>query len=547
LKNNEPGREALAHKCYNNRMTKHNYYKGYSTPRQLKLPLDLERIIDISDPVYSFSEIVDCIDFAKYFAVKERRTGRPRYNPTTMLKIVLFSFMENGYLSLRNIEKSCKTDIRYMWLLDGMEAPTFATFGNFIRDELTSSIEDIFLAINTVIFERDSVDLTHTYIDGTKIEANANKYTWVWKKSCIKNRDKMFLKISELIKEINSDDLSFLGIRFEPREEYAVEYLELLIDKYKDIYSLTPDSFASGRGHRKTPQQRRYQKLVELKDRLIRYSESIDICGEYRNSYSKTDHSASFMRVKTDYMGNDQLLPAYNMQMAICDEYIAAVDVKQYASDMECFMPLMEKFNEFYGHYPKYPVADAGYGSFNNYIYCQEHGMEKYMKFPMFEKETRDSKYRNNPYRAVNFAIDKKGDLRCPGGRKFALKRNQAIRGNKYGRTEEIYECENCEGCEHKEKCCPRVKGNRTVQINRELTSVHEEVVKNLGSIHGALLCMNRSIQAEGTYGAIKWDRSYKRAYRRGLESINLEFYLISCGYNLYKYHNKAKRNVLSA
>ena len=163
--------------------------------RQLKLPLDIEKTIDISDPVYSFSEIVDSIDFTSYFAVEESKTGRPKYNPTIMLKIVLFSFMENGYLSLRKIEKSCKTDIRYMWLLDGMAAPSFATFGNFIRDELTDSIENIFLAINQVIFEKDKVDLEHVYIDGTKIEANANKYTWVWKKSCTKNRDKVFVKM----------------------------------------------------------------------------------------------------------------------------------------------------------------------------------------------------------------------------------------------------------------------------------------------------------------------------------------------------------------
>lgn len=528
-------------------MQKQNHTTVNCNPRQLKLPLDLERIIDISDPVYSFSEVVDCIDFTEFFAIKERKTGRPRYNPTTMLKVILFSFMENGYLSLRNIEKSCKTDIRYMWLLDGMEAPTFATFGNFIRDELTDSIEDIFLAINKVIFEKESVDLDHAYIDGTKIEANANKYTWVWKKSCIKNRDKVFLKLTELIEDINQNELNLLGIRFETREEYAVEFLDDIIFKYQAIYGLNPATFISGRGHRKSAQQRRYEKLVECRNRLTRYADSIQICGEHRNSYSKTDHSASFMRIKTDYMGNDQLLPAYNMQMAICEEYIAAVDVKQYASDMECFVPLMEKFNELYGHYPKYPVADAGYGSFNNYIYCQEHGMEKYMKFPMFEKETKDAKYKTNPYRAVNFKIDEQGNLRCPAGKKFVFKFNRAVRGNKYGRKEEVYECENCEGCEHKERCCPRASGNRSVQINRELTAVHEEVLHNLCSIHGALLCMNRSIQSEGAYGVIKWDRSYKRAYRRGLESIILEFYLISCGFNLYKYHNKSKRASLAA
>ena len=208
------------------------------TVRQLKLPLEIEKIIDISDPVYSFGEIVDSIDFTKYFAVKESKTGRPRYNSTIMLKVILFSFMENGYLSLRNIEKSCKTDIRYMWLLDGMAAPTFATFGNFIRDELTESIEDIFLAINNVIFEKDKVDLEHVYIDGTKIEANANKYTWVWKNSCTKNRDKVFLKVTELLEEINTKELAFLDVKFETRSEYAIEYLDVILETYAGLYDL---------------------------------------------------------------------------------------------------------------------------------------------------------------------------------------------------------------------------------------------------------------------------------------------------------------------
>ena len=512
------------------------------TSSQLKLPLEIEKIIDISDPVYSFGEIVDSIDFTSHFALKESKTGRPRYNSTVMLKIILFSFMENGYLSLRNIEKSCKTDIRYMWLLDGMAAPSFATFGNFIRDELTSSIEDIFLLINQAIFKKDKVDLTHAYIDGTKIEANANKYTWVWKNSCITNRDKVFAKVTQLLEKINSEELSFLNIRFETRSEYAIEYLDNLLNRYVAIYQLDSQSFVSGKGHKKTIQQRHFQMLKEYKERLEKYAHHIEICGETRNSYSKTDQSATFMRIKTDYMGNDQLLPAYNMQAAVCDEYIAAIDVKQYASDMDCFVPLMDKFNKLYGCYPKYPIADAGYGSFNNYLFCEEHGMEKYMKFTMFEKETKDKKYKDNPYRATNFKRDTEGNLICPNNRKFQFKYTQKVRGNKYGRTEEIYECESCEGCIHKEKCRPRAKGNRRIQMNRELTSIHKEVVGNLCSVHGALLCMNRSIQSEGAFGIMKWDRSYKRAFRRGLESVILEFYLISCGFNLYKYHNKKNR-----
>jgi hypothetical protein len=353
----------------------------------------------------------------------------------------------------------------------------------------------------------------------------------------------VFLKLSELIREINQDIAPF-GLRFEEREEYAVEYVEQLLSNYKAIMNLNPAEFITGRGHRKTPEQRIFQQIDSYLERLKRYAMSIEICGEERNSYSKTDHDAAFMRVKNDYMGNGQLLPSYNMQIGICDEYIAVVDAKQYASDMECFAPLMDKFSSIYGHYPKYPVADAGYGSYNNYLYCHEKGMEKFMKFTMFEKETKSEEYRTNPYRAVNFTQDAEGNPICPNGRKFIHKLTRHVRGNQYGRTEEIYECESCEGCPHKEKCCPRAKGNRSIRMNQELTAIHQEVVNNLQTVHGALLCMNRSIEAEGTFGVMKWDRSYERACRRGIKNVNLEFHLIACGFNLYKYHNRRqKRN----
>ena len=523
----------------NNQNTMYNF-----TSKQLKLPLDLERIIDICDPVYTFSEVIDHVDLKKYLAAKDSKNGRPRCDSVKMLKIILFAFMEHGYVSVRTLEKLCKTDIRYMWLLDEMPAPSFMTFCNFIKDELSVSIGSIFKAINTYIFEKDHVDLEHVYIDGTKITANANRYTWVWKKSCITNRDKVFLKLTELIRQINTD-IAPLGIKFEEREEYAIEYVEQILSEYGKLKNLDPSSFVTGKGRHKTPEQRTYQLIESYLKRLMQYARSIQICGESRNSYSKTDKSATFMRVKTDYMGNDQLLPSYNMQVGICDEYIAVVDAKQYASDMDCFAPLMDKFKDLYGYYPKYPVADAGYGSYNNYLFCEEHGMEKFMKFTMFEKETKDPQYHNDPYRAVNFKRNDAGDLICPNGRKFVYKYSKHVKYNKYGRTEDIYECESCEGCPFKKECCPRASNNRSIRMNKELTSIHEEVLNNLCSIHGALLFMNRSIQAEGTYGVVKWDRSYSRAFRRGIENIILEFTLISCGFNIYKYHNKRKRQMI--
>ena len=523
-------------------MQKPNSTEIHYTPIQLKLPLEIERIIDISDPVYSFNEILDHIDLKEFLAAKECRTGRPRCDTEKMLKIVLFSFMENGYLSLRNIEKACRTDIRYMWLLDGMKSPSYVTFGNFIKNELGESVEEIFHTVNQVIFESKHVDTDHAYIDGTKIEANANKYTWVWKKSCTRNREKVFEKITDLIERINVEDLMYLGVKLEARTEYAIEYVDQMLESYRRAMNLDESAFVNGKGHHKSPAQRKYQELKGYRERLKNYAKHIEICGEARNSYSKTDHGATFMRVKRDYMGNDQLLPVYNMQAVICDEYIAAIDARQYASDMDCFVPLMEKFREIYGHYPKYPVADAGYGSYNNYLYCQEHGMEKYMKFTMYDKESMDPKYREDPFRAVNFKQGSDGNPVCPNGKRFIFKYTRQVRGNKYGRAEELYECENCEGCLLKDKCS-KSDGNRTIRINRELTAIHKEVLENLDSVHGALLRMNRSIQAEGTYGSMKWNRSYKRAFRRGLKDVILEFTLIAIGFNLWKYHNKTRRS----
>ena len=523
-------------------MKSNKYTDCYYTTRQLKLPLEIEKIIDITDPVYTFCDVMDHIDLKKYLAIKDRRTGRPRCDSIKLLKVILFAFMENGVSSLRDIEKLCKTDIRYMYLLDEMKAPSFATFGNFIRNELTDSIENIFSAVNAYIFEKENVDLEHVYIDGTKIEANANRYTWVWKKSCINNRNRVFEKVSAWIDKVNTNILAFHNVKIEKREEYAVEYLDEILTLFRKLTSIDVSTFVHGSGHRKTVEQRLYEEAASYSSRLKKYAKHIQICGDSRNSYSKTDHDATFMRLKRDHMGNDQLLPAYNMQVAVCDEYIAVVDVKPYASDMDCFIPLIEKFKDLYDHYPKYPVADASYGSYNNYLYCEEHGMEKFMKFTMFNKETKDKKYQTNPYRITNFKRDEEGNLICPNGKKFLYKYDRRVRGNKYGRTEEIYECEDCTECPYKQDCCKRANGNRTARLNRELTAFHKEVIDNLESTHGALLCTNRSIQSEGTFGIIKWDRSYKRLFRRGKKSVILELTLISCGFNLYKYHNKKNR-----
>lgn len=190
-----------------------------------------------------------------------------------------------------------------------------------MKDYLVNCIDDIPSKINSYIFKQEQVDLSHIYIDGTKITANASKYSWVWKKSSVKNRDKVFNKITELLNEINKIT-SMQGVKFEIRTEYAIEYMKQITEQYVELVCIKPECIVRGKGHRKTPEQRNYDMLVEYTEKLKKYAKHINICGESRNSYSKTDSDATFFRIKRDYMGNDQLLPGYNFQLGICVTFI---------------------------------------------------------------------------------------------------------------------------------------------------------------------------------------------------------------------------------
>ena len=483
-----------------------------------------------------FDRLMEEAGIEKYVRTEMgRRPGRPGYNPVKMLKTVLFGFMDKGRISLRDLEDSCKVNLRYQYLMDG-EKPSYRSFGYFMAD-LGERVEDLFYGINGALIRKEKIDLEHLYIDGTKLEANANKYTFVWKKGTEKSRYKLFSLVTELLEAMNAE-LRYERLKLATNAEYEPEYLEEVLEGYLAHYGMTEEGFVHGRGQRKTAQQRHAEKLKEYVRRLKKYREQLKICGEDRNSYSKTDPDATFMHVKKDHMRNDQLLPAYNIQIGVADEYIMVGGAFRSRSDMDCFRPLMEKFYEHYGKYPKYPVADAGYGSYNNYLYCEEKGMEKYMKFPMYEKTVKDRKYREDPFRAENFRRDKDGNPVCPNGKRFLFSYRKAVPKNRYGRQMEVYTCEDCRNCPDAERC-KKTDGNRMINLNEELTSIHREVLNNLLNIHGALLRMNRSIQAEGTFGILKEDYDYRRIRRRRQKNVELELYLVFIGQNLRKYSNK--------
>lgn len=507
---------------------------------QLKLPLSLGVKIDINDPVVTFREVLEGVNLKKYLVKDSDETrGRDGYDPETMLKIVLFANMLQ-IRSTRKIESLCRNDIRFMWLSDE-SCPTHMTICNFINKYLLKNIEDISNDIVEYIVNKEGLDISTIFIDGTKIEAFPNKYTWVWKKACITSRNRKFKQLSELINKINKSGVLSLNTYFETYDEYEIEIVESYLKKIKEVIDKENIVFVHGIGKRKHVLQKYYEKINDILLKLKEYSVKINKCGDHRNSYSKTDQDATFMRMKTDYMGNTALLPAYNWQLVTSTEYALFGLTTQYASDNKCFIPIIEKYKSIFGKYPKTPVADAGYGNLETYQYCEENDIELFMKFPTWKRETHDKKFHNDIFRSINFKKDEQGNLVCPNGKKFIKLDEKEIPNNKDKRTVERYQCENCEGCPLREKC-HKSKNNRIINVNKALTSYHEKVIENLASPRGIELRRKRSAQSEGAFGIIKQDYNFRRITRVSLNKVNLEFYLVIIGFNLAKYHNRKHR-----
>ena len=200
--------------------TERNY-----NPKQGVLPVFFAEYLSVCDPVIVFDKIMEEIGIEQYLKpTAYNRLGRPGYSRVNMLKTVLYGFMDTGYTSLRELEDRCQVNIRYMYLMD-CEVPSYRAFSYFINEELAAGIEEIFTAVMNYIREREGVDMQHIYIDGSKFEANANKYTWVWKKSTEKNRYNLFGKITAFLETINVE-LAYSGLKIDTNTEYTPDGLD---------------------------------------------------------------------------------------------------------------------------------------------------------------------------------------------------------------------------------------------------------------------------------------------------------------------------------
>jgi transposase len=489
----------------------------YFNPKQLKLPLLLDIKIPYDSEVRTFDEIMKGMNLEKYIIAKEETRGRNSYNPIKMLKLILFCQMEK-IQSLREMAKVARNDIRIMWLTDELK-PSHQAINNFIHRHLKVNIEEIFYDLNKLLIDREQIDTSKLYIDGTKIESAANKYTFVWRGSIEKFRDRLYKKITTLFNKMN-EEYEYESIYFPVYDIYdesqitpAIVFIEKEIEKHGI-------EFVYGKGTRKTNLQRFHELLTEYKGKLIEYQQHLDIMGPTRNSYSRTDKDATFMRMKDDHMRNNQLKPGYNIQIGVSDEYILHLDISSERSDYRTLIPFLEGYKTHYGYYPKYNVGDSGYGGLINYRYMKLNDMELYTKYTMYEKDTKDKKRINDPYLALNLKKDKNNNFIDPGGGTFKF-----LYTNKRGY--DVYYIPSLD---------------RNTQLNEELISYQKEAIKNLQSDLGIELRMQRSIQVEGAFGVIKEVFKVRRFRRTLTENVRLEFLLTAIGYNLAKYHNKRYR-----
>lgn len=302
-----------------------NYYTPYSTPNQLILPMNLAINLPEDSSVKSYVELMKGIKLNKYLAKRYASKGRIPKSRVHILHAILFGNMV-GIRSTRAIENACKHDIRFMWLIENTEPPSHTLIGKVIK-ELGETLPELFKAINDAIESKDPIDREVLHIDGTKIEADANRYSFVWKKAVVKNRLKLYAKISKLIPQMNAIFEAEQRKCLETQNRYSAKKLMRYVNKIESIIDAKEIQMVYGKGQRKTPLQRVYDSLVSYHDKMVEYEHHLEIIGEGRNSYAKTDHDATFMHMKEDHMRNSQLKPGYNVQIGVSNEYIRLIDV----------------------------------------------------------------------------------------------------------------------------------------------------------------------------------------------------------------------------
>ena len=399
--------------------------------------------------------------------------------------------------------------------------------------------------MSNALFDMGEISGETIFIDGTKIEAAANKYTFVWKKAVTKNQAKLLIKLADFVAECEQ----LYGLKIVYGNTVKINQVKKL---RKKLYALKQSEnivFVHGIGKRKSPLQKSIETLEDYLRRLKDYNQKIHICGE-RNSYSKTDHDATFMRMKEDAMGNGQLKPAYNLQHGVDSEYITWLTIGPQPTDTTTLIPFLTDAEDHLKFKYKNITADAGYESEENYVFLEKNGQHSYIK-PANYEISKTRKYKNDIGKIENMEYDEETDAYiCRNNKKLSVDHIKHVKSKTgYMSEKTIYKCENCKGCPYKSEC---IKGNncktpleertKILQVAKTFLKYRQEDLERILSEEGILYRTNRSIQAEGSFGDLKQDMQFRRYLSKGTANVLAESILLAMARNVNKLHNKIQK-----
>lgn len=515
-------------------------YTAWGENYQLSLPLNYEIQIPENDPVRLLRHLIGGMNLTALYNTYSR-IEKKYATPRQMLSILVYADM-NGIHSSRKVESACKRDINFMYLLEGKPAPDHAKVARFRRLHLAPCMKETFAEMTALLASMGELSEEQLFIDGTKIESCANKYTFVWKKSVTKQMGKLMEKIPSLFTEAEED----FDIRIAFPDGISLRHMKRLRRRLKARQKNEGVVFVHGTGKRKGALQKLLEKLDEAIRRIKDYTNKLHIAGE-RNSYSKTDKDATFMRMKEDAMKNGQLKPAYNIQFGVDAQYVVWVAEGPQPSDTTTLIPFLKDMEQHTGM--KYPriVADAGYESEENYLWLEGRGQEAYIKPTNYETSKKRSA-KKDIGRRENMAYDPEEDsYTCANGKKLVvtgIRRCKTKTGYVSEKTQ--YSCADCKGCQRKAECIragtsktPLEERSKRFEVAKKFQEQRAKALARITSPEGIELRVNRSIQAEGAFAQTKGNLSFRRFLSRGRKNILVEAMLLAMAHNMTCLHHK--------
>lgn len=501
----------------------HIQYNAVEGNNQLVLILNSEIKLPQDAPVRVTSAQLEELDYRKLYAAYSSRGRKSATDPRVMFKVMAYGY-QCGIHSSRKLEEACQYRVDFMWLLENEMAPKYSTFSRFRTGRCAEAIEDLFYQHVSYLEAKGEVDHKSVFVDGTKLESRAGRYTFTWRGTTEKN-----------LQKVKQAVLEETGCT-------KWEQLEgLLLEQKENI------NFVYGKGKHKTEQQRQWDKLDSLCQRWKQYEQQLEIMGEGRNSYSKTDTDATFMRMKEDHMRNGQLKPAYNVQIAVNSEYITGIEAFSNRTDVGTFIPFMHKLELAHKQRYEEVTADAGYESLDNYLYLEANGQMSFIKPSNYEAQ-KTKKFRAQIGRIENMKYDQEDDcFICAEGRRLYCRKVSTEMKAGIPVTRAWYRCENCENCPQRERCCRKQDISAPKEVIRKETfwEKRSKSLENITSEHGIELRMNRSIQVEGAFGLLKDDFGFRRFLTTGKRNIRIELFFLALGFNLKKRWMKQQKNRL--